>query len=38
MLLVELDYRVRRTNQIGNFVYPFYFREGGAGLAVGSRG
>jgi uncharacterized protein len=29
-LLVEIDYRVRLTNQIGNFVYPFYFREGGA--------
>jgi phage baseplate assembly protein W len=28
-LLVEIEYRVRRTNQIGNLVYPFYFREGG---------
>ena len=28
-LQVEIDYRVRRTNQIGNLVYPFYFREGG---------
>ena len=28
-LLIELEYRVRRTNQIGNLVYPFYFREGG---------
>jgi uncharacterized protein len=24
---VELDYRVRATNQPGNLVYPFYFRE-----------
>jgi hypothetical protein len=29
-LLIELQYRVRRTNQLGNLVYPFYFREGGA--------
>lgn len=28
-LLVELEYRVRRTNQIGNLVFPFYYREGG---------
>jgi phage baseplate assembly protein W len=28
-LLIELEYRVRRTNQIGNLVYPFYFSEGG---------
>ena len=28
-LLIELEYRVRRTNQVGNLVYPFYFREGG---------
>lgn len=28
-LLVEIDYRVRKTNQTGNFVFPFYFREGG---------
>jgi len=27
-LLVELQYRVRQTNQIGNLAYPFYFREG----------
>ena len=27
-LLVNLDYRVRTTNQTGNLVYPFYFREG----------
>jgi phage baseplate assembly protein W len=24
---VEVDYRVRATNQTGNYVYPFYFRE-----------
>jgi len=29
LLLIELEYRVRRTNQIGNLVYPFYFNEGG---------
>ena len=29
VLLVELEYRVRRTNQTGNLVFPFYFREGG---------
>jgi len=29
-LLIEIDYRIRQTNQIGNFVYPFYFKEGGA--------
>jgi uncharacterized protein len=29
LLLIELEYRVRRTNQIGNLVYPFYFSEGG---------
>ena len=28
-LLIELEYRVRRTNQTGNLVWPFYFREGG---------
>ena len=28
-LLVEIEYRVRRTNQVGNLVFPFYFREGG---------
>ena len=28
-LLVEVEYRVRKTNQVGNFVFPFYFREGG---------
>ena len=29
VLLIELEYRIRSTNQIGNLVYPFYFREGG---------
>ena len=29
-LLISLDYRVRATNQSGNLVYPFHFREGGA--------
>ena len=24
---VEIDYRVQNTNQTGNFVYPFYFKE-----------
>ena len=28
-LLVEIEYRVRQTNQLGNLVFPFYFREGG---------
>lgn len=28
-LEVELEYRVRKTNQTGNLVFPFYFREGG---------
>ena len=27
---VLVAYRIRRTNQSGNLVYPFYFREGGA--------
>ncbi len=30
-LLVEIEYRVRKTNQSGNLVFPFYFREGGQG-------
>lgn len=29
VLNVELEYRVRKTNQVGNLVFPFYFREGG---------
>lgn len=37
-LLVSIDYRVRQTNQIGNFVYPFYFREGGADVDLGIGG
>lgn len=28
-LLIEVDYRIRKTNQVGNLVFPFYFREGG---------
>lgn len=28
-LTIELDYRIRKTNQVGNLVFPFYFREGG---------
>lgn len=28
-LLVQIEYRVRKTNQIGNLVFPFYFQEGG---------
>lgn len=36
MLLVEIEYRIRITNQIGNFVFPFYFREGGADPDFGS--
>ena len=28
-LLIELEYRVRLTNQTGNLVFPYYFREGG---------
>jgi phage baseplate assembly protein W len=28
-LLVEIEYRVRKTNQLDNLVFPFYFREGG---------
>jgi uncharacterized protein len=38
LLLIELDYRVRRTNQKDNMVYPFYFREGGPVQVEGSRG
>lgn len=30
ILLITIDYRVRRTNQTDNLVYPFYFREGDA--------
>jgi phage baseplate assembly protein W len=28
-LLVEIEYRVRATNQLGNLVFPFFFQEGG---------
>ena len=28
-LVIELEYRVRKTNQTGNLVFPFYFLEGG---------
>ena len=28
-LEIILAYRLRTTNQVGNFVYPFYFGEGG---------
>ena len=28
-LILELEYIVRRTNQTDNFVFPFYFGEGG---------
>jgi hypothetical protein len=28
LLRIEVEYRVRRTNQVGNLVYPFYFQEG----------
>lgn len=27
LLSIRIDYRVRSTNQSGNFVYPFYFKE-----------
>lgn len=26
-LKVDIDYRVRQTNQRGNYVFPFYFKE-----------
>jgi phage baseplate assembly protein W len=29
-LTIEVEYRVRKTNQLGNVVFPFYFREGGS--------
>jgi hypothetical protein len=38
VLLIEFEYRVRRTNQKDNMVYPFYFREGGPVQVEGSRG
>lgn len=36
-LRVEVNYRVRRTNQTGNLVFPFYFREGGPGAVEDRR-
>jgi uncharacterized protein len=35
-LVVQVEYRVRQTNQRDNLVYPFYFREGGLGVRDGS--
>jgi phage baseplate assembly protein W len=29
MLVISIDYRIRRTNQTDNLVYPFYYQEGG---------
>jgi phage baseplate assembly protein W len=29
VLLIEIDYLVRRTNALHNLVYPFYLSEGG---------
>src|SRR3954454_6869517 len=31
ILLVAISYRIRRTNQEDNLVYPFLYTEGGAG-------
>lgn len=28
-LEIELEYRVRKTNQTGNLVFPYYYKEGG---------
>jgi phage baseplate assembly protein W len=28
-LEIEIEYRVRKTNQVGNLVFPYYFGEGG---------
>jgi uncharacterized protein len=36
-LTVQLEYRVRKTNQRDNVVYPFHFREGGQGISDGGR-
>jgi uncharacterized protein len=30
MLLISLDYRIRRTNTVHNLVYPFYLETAGA--------
>lgn len=29
LLQIGMEYRVRRTNQLGNLVFPFYVKEGG---------
>ena len=29
LLIVAICYRIHRTNQIDNLVYPFFFKEGG---------
>ncbi|MDB5692071.1 MAG: baseplate protein [Alphaproteobacteria bacterium] len=29
LLVFTIDYRVRRTNQVDNLVFPFFYREGG---------
>jgi phage baseplate assembly protein W len=29
LLIVAIGYRIHRTNQIDNLVYPFFFKEGG---------
>jgi len=36
-LVVQIEYRVRQTNQRDNLVFPYYFREGGSGQREGSR-
>ena len=38
LLIINLEYRGRLTNQKDNLVYPFYFREGGPAPVNGSRG
>lgn len=37
LLLVEVDYRIRQTNQSDNLVYPFYFREDGSDISRSRR-
>jgi phage baseplate assembly protein W len=37
LLLIEVAYRIRRTNQTDNMVYPFFFRESGVGIVEDSR-
>ena len=29
LLIISIAYRVRRTNQVDNLVYPFFYQEGG---------